>query len=177
VTHDELTANQRLHLTAAAIRFSGFNLSPAAAAGERCRYPAGGDVAEEFEIVDVWVGRFPSSESADAYFEETYDDDDGPISQFAADMGESFFDHDFMERAFHDPPSDDFAKALASHSFSSSYLSAAVEAFELHPLTPFNLVLTVCNEEIGRPVSVSKPGVVLHYVGRFACDPKARPAE
>ncbi len=132
-----------------------------------------GDVAKEFEIIDVWVGRFSSSELANAYFDETYDDDDRPISEFAADMGESFYDHDFMERAFHDQASDDFAKALAAHSFSSSYLSAATEAFELHPLKPFNLVLTVCNEEIERPVSVSKSGVMLQYLGRFACDPKA----
>ncbi len=33
-------ANQPLHLTAAALRFFfGFIVSPAAAAGERCRYP------------------------------------------------------------------------------------------------------------------------------------------
>ena len=51
-----------------------------------------GDVAKEFEVVDVWLCRFPSEEAADRYFEETYDedDDDRPISQFAADMGERF---------------------------------------------------------------------------------------
>jgi hypothetical protein len=37
-------ANQPLHLTAAALRFSEFNVSPAAAAGERCRYVAEGRV-------------------------------------------------------------------------------------------------------------------------------------
>ncbi|MHB9065994.1 MAG: hypothetical protein ACYC4B_19530 [Pirellulaceae bacterium] len=43
-------------------------------------------MAEEFEVVNVWLCRSPVPEEADAYFEEMYDeDDDRPISQFAAD--------------------------------------------------------------------------------------------
>jgi hypothetical protein len=133
-------------------------------------------VAEEFGVVDVWLCRFASAEAADAYFEETYEeDDDGrPISPFAADMGERFYDHDFVERGdFHDPPINDVAGAVARHSFSSSYLAAVVEAFRAKPVAPFNMVLLVWNREIERPVSVAQPGRTLHYLGRFGCDPKA----
>ena len=31
-------------------------------------------MAKGFDVVDVWVGRFPSAEAADAYFDETYND-------------------------------------------------------------------------------------------------------
>src|SRR5215203_243105 len=103
---------------------------------------------KEFEVVDVWLCRFPSAEAADAYFDEAYDedDDDRPISQFASDMGERFYDHDFVERGeFHDPPVGDVATALAAHSFSSSYLSKVVEASRSKPFAPFNSVLLVWN--------------------------------
>lgn len=135
-------------------------------------------MAEEFNFVDVWLCRFASEEAADAYFEETYDEDDNrPISQFAADMGERFYDHDFIERGdFYDPPVNDVTKAVALHSFSSSYLTEVVEALASNPFAPFNLVLMVWNREVEHPVSVDQPGQRLHYVGRFACNPEAESA-
>lgn len=131
---------------------------------------------DPFREVDVWVGRFPSREAADACFAETYaegDDDDPPISSFAADMGEVFYDHDFVERAYLDPSATDFAAALAPHSWSSSYLAAAAAAFAADPLLPFDTLLCVWNREIGHPVSVERPGVTLRYLGRFGGGPGA----
>lgn len=136
-------------------------------------------MAKEFEVVDVWLCRFPAEEAADRYFEETYDedDDDRPISQFAADMGERFYDHDFLERGdFHNPPIKDVANAVALHSFSSSYLADVVEASGAKPYSGFNCVLLVWNREIEHPVSVAKPGRTLHYLGRFKSNPAAGPA-
>ncbi|WP_165228678.1 immunity 22 family protein [Aquisphaera insulae] len=136
-------------------------------------------MAAEFEIVDVWLCRFSSDEEADAYFEETYDEDDEdrPISQFAADMGERFYDHDFVERGeFLDPPGDDIAAALGRHSFSSSYLADVVQQSRSASIAPFNLVLLVWNAEISNPKSVTLPGRELQYLGRFRCDPGAEPA-
>ena len=136
-------------------------------------------VSAAWEVVDLWVGRFPSAEAADAYFEETYSEDEDeqgraierPISPFAADMGETFYDHDFMEREFHEPPQTDLAAALARHSFSASYVAQAVAAAGPDLPTPFNLVLLVFGREIARPVSVQAPTYSLAYVGRFECDP------
>ena len=137
------------------------------------------EVAKEFEIVDIWVGYFPSAEAVEAYFKETYDEgDDNPISQFAADMGESFYDHDFMERHFYDEAVTDFSEAIGHHSFSASYGTAAANAFNADPLLPFNVVLLVWNREIQSPVSVfRKPDAILHYVGRFQSDPKSGRSE
>jgi len=119
-------------------------------------------MAEEFEIVDIWLCRFPSVTAADAYFAKTYGDDDRPISQFAADMGERFYDHDFMEQGrFHDPPVNDLAKAVARHSFSSSYSAEVVEGFRLNPFAPFNIVLMMCNREIERQCRL------LSQIGRY----------
>jgi hypothetical protein len=50
-------------------------------------------MAAEFRIVDIWVGSFPSRAAFEGYLRETYgDDDDTPISKFAADMGQTFYD-------------------------------------------------------------------------------------
>jgi len=125
---------------------------------------------DDFREVDVWVGRFPSREAADAYFAEAYpegDDEDLPISPFAADMGKVFYDHDFVERAYLDPPAADFAAALAPHSWSSSYLAVAAAAFAADPLLPFDTLLCVWNRQIGHPASVERPGATLRYLGRF----------
>lgn len=136
-------------------------------------------VSAAWEVVDLWVGRFGSAEAADAYFEETYSDDEDeqgrvierPISPFAADMGATFYDHDFLEREYHDPPLADLAAALARHSFATSYVAQAVAAAGPDLQTPFDLVLLVFGREIEKPVSVKAPTYSLAYVGRFACDP------
>jgi hypothetical protein len=134
-------------------------------------------MAEEFEVVDVWLCRFPSEAAADTYFEETYGDDDRLISQFGADMGERFYDHDFIERgAFYDPPITSVADAVAAHSYSSSYLAEVIDAFHSKPCVPFKTVLLVWNREIERPASVAHPERALDYLGRFECDLAAGPA-
>lgn len=41
-------------------------------------------MAAEYQVVDIWVGLFPSETAFDEYFSEDYEkeDDDAPISQF-----------------------------------------------------------------------------------------------
>jgi hypothetical protein len=61
-------------------------------------------LAAEYDVVDVFVGTFDSQEVLEQYLEETYDQDeeDAPISAFAKDQGEAFYDHDFVESRFED---------------------------------------------------------------------------
>ena len=129
----------------------------------------------EGEVVDLWLGRCPSAEAVDRYFQETYSDDDieTPISEFAADMGLIFYDHDLMERGFRDTPTASVAEALAGHSFSSSYVLAAADVLTAKQLPMFNVVVLVWGCEIERPRSVARPPLFLDYVGRFRCDPDA----
>ena len=135
-------------------------------------------MASESEFVDVWLCRFPSKQHADSYFEETYGDDDEmrPISPFAADMGQLFYDHDVMERgAFYDPPISDVSAAIAPHSYSTSYLAEVNAAFRSKPFVPFNFVLLFWDQEIEHPASIAKPEHVLHYLGRFKSTRPAKP--
>ncbi|RYX82611.1 hypothetical protein EON83_18745 [bacterium] len=60
-----------------------------------------GAITVDSLTVDVWVGLFSSRERLEKYLEEIYDDDDStPLSEFAGDMDEFFYDHDFFESSF-----------------------------------------------------------------------------
>ena len=128
-------------------------------------------MAREFERVDIWVGNFPSEAAADSYFEEQYENDDEPISRFAADMGQRSYDHDFMERAFFGEGVHEFGALIRRFSFSKSYPQAATRAFANCPPQSFNLVLLVWGRKIEKPVSVWEPDATLLYVGQFDSDP------
>jgi hypothetical protein len=129
-------------------------------------------VRSEYETVSVWVGSFESEGDFEAYFEESYESDDLPISPFAAGQGEQFYDHDFVERSFHTPTHDP-DRLLAGHSFSRSYAENFAQAFHQHVGRPINAIVLVWNNEIDAPRSVDSPGCHLIFLGTFPCDPSA----
>jgi len=125
-------------------------------------------MAKEFEVISIWFGRFPSEERLKRYMEETYDDGNAPISEFATDQEELFYDHDFVEFSFR-TPSQNAAELLADHSFSSSYIPKAIEVFHKRQLGQMNSVILVWGVEIDKPVSKSGYDYELHYLGTFSC--------
>ena len=59
------------------------------------------------DVLHVWLGRFGSERAVEAFFEETYadeedegGDEDAPISAFAESQGCTFYDHDWLETHF-----------------------------------------------------------------------------
>jgi len=130
-------------------------------------------MAAEYEIVDVWVGTFASEDDLEAYLAESYDEDDeeAPASRFAADQGERFLDHDFLESSFHGTPGD-LADLIAGHSFAESYREAAGAAFASSGSPPVNAVVLAFGAEVSAPRSVSDASHTVTYLGRFASDPK-----
>ncbi|BCM91348.1 hypothetical protein IAD21_03220 [Abditibacteriota bacterium] len=122
--------------------------------------------------VDVWVGLFSSHERMEQYLEEIYDDDDStPLSEFAGDMNEFFYDHDFFESSFHETITEDLSARLQGHSLPPLAVETVASTFAINP-EPFNAILLMWNEEqdysqIEAPVSVQKEGVRLRYLGRF----------
>ena len=109
-----------------------------------------GSMSEEYKIVDIGVGSFSNEAALAEYPAETYSDDDSaPISPLAADMGEPFYDHDFLEHTFHESSSSDVRSRLKPHSFSSSYTASAARAFELASSPDFNTVLVFWVEQFG----------------------------
>lgn len=55
----------------------------------------------EMDQVHVWLASFTDEQEVDSFFEETYtDNDDDPISAFAASQDECFYDHDWVFTEF-----------------------------------------------------------------------------
>lgn len=138
-----------------------------------------GDImASEFEIVDIWVGRFADEERHAQYFEEHYDEEneDAPLNQFCEDMGETFCDHDFLGGAVTDENSDDLNALMWDCPWSDSYASPAVTAYEAKQkeIGEINAVVLVFGKEISNPKDAHRPGVDLFYLGRFPCDPSGK---
>lgn len=133
-------------------------------------------MAPEFERVDVWLGRFGSEEALDRYFDETYGEDDAPISRFAADMDATFYDHDLVERVFrpasHDPlallEGLSFADEFARHA-ATRWHEAQRSALPHRPpdAPPLDVVVLVFGGEIDAPRSVLADDHELHHVGQF----------
>ncbi|HLO98297.1 MAG TPA: immunity 22 family protein [Fimbriimonas sp.] len=119
--------------------------------------------------VDLWVGNFASREEFDQYFKETYNDDDGPINQFAADQGETFYDHDFVDLEFYDQPQS-VDVIVPRLSYGESFSGEAVPAAETLGIGSVNCVLADYDNQFESPKSV--PGK-LTYLGKFTHDGKS----
>lgn len=131
-------------------------------------------MSEESTVIDIWIGTFPSSEDFENYFEETItgepEDDDKPISPFGADQNANFYDHDFMERSFHETPRD-FVRLLDGHSFAAFYQEPATRAWQAIGSPDANALVLMWGKEIESPKSVETATYSLHYLGRFPCQP------
>ena len=122
-----------------------------------------------FKIVDVWAGRADSEDRWLDYLRETItDDDEDPISEFAADQREPFYDHDFLYTEFSARPAN-LRERLRAVS------SAATGAFDGWLASrdgdgPVNAVLMLFGEEVESPRDCDRPGIRLTYLGRFAAE-------
>jgi Immunity protein 22 len=138
-------------------------------------------LANDFSTVDIWLGRFPSSQALHEYLEERpehyADDTDAvPISRFARDQGAWFIDHDFQCTMFVENPTEDITHLLRESLISSDFgppdSSQVGEAFlaELYRRQhgePVNSVILVYGDEVQQPRSLEGQGYWLHYLGRF----------
>ena len=127
---------------------------------------------DEFATVSVWLGAFASEARLEVFFEETYGDDDTPISEFARCQGEWFYDHDFVERGFR-APTQVVRELLLGHSFSRSFVEPLEAATGPALRAPANTVVLVWGREIKSPRSVRGTDFDLEFVGTFSCDPTA----
>lgn len=124
------------------------------------------------KVVDVWVGSIKSKSDFDAYFEDTYSDDDGPISKFAEDQGESFYDHDFVEFIHFDEPQT-LIEVLKPLSYSSGFAEAILAQASDSVVQIPNCVFADYDQQFERPQSVNRDAINMIYLGKFEYDPQA----
>lgn len=124
----------------------------------------------EFDVVDVFVGKFGSKKALAAYLEESFDEDeaeeDAPISAFAKDLGQGFYDTDLLESAFRKSAKslDDLCEEMSESNF---WLPPARAAFLASGLDQPNTVILAFGETLDTPTSVIGPNYQLHHLGRF----------
>lgn len=121
--------------------------------------------------VNLWFGRATGKKAFNAFFKETYSDDDRPISPFAESQGETFYDHDFLETHFN-AKLRTTNEALMAISFSSSFADSVrdlVSSFD------YNFSVAAFSDDFSAPRSVEAEGLSLTYIGTFEYDQKAKP--
>ncbi|MCC9607583.1 immunity 22 family protein [Blastopirellula sp. JC732] len=94
--------------------------------------------------VAIWIGSFPKKSDFNAYLKETYrdpDDDLTPISQFAVDLKETFYDHDFVFGEWHRGKPKSVETLLKPWRAADSFLEAAVAAAKKKKIADGNTVI------------------------------------
>lgn len=114
----------------------------------------------------IWVARFKSKKALDEYMDETFDeDDDAPISRFAADQGVGFYDHDLVYAEFLKNAT---PRALIEcWGFPDKATAAVVTAVEALGVDGLNSSFIADKGEFSKPKSASGTGYQLWYVGQF----------
>lgn len=118
------------------------------------------------ETSHFWLGRFPSAERLGAYFEETYgaDRDDVPVSEFAREQGERWYDHDFLEYGFN-PSAASVAELVRGYSYHEQYTAELTQWAVQLGFPTVNTLVFISESEIARPRSVEGEDYWLRYVG------------
>lgn len=119
------------------------------------------------ETSHVWLGTFESEDHQDAYFEEEYEADDTPINRFAADQGEMYYDHDWVERAF--CKSGDLRELMEDASYSYDYTQDVIAAAKERGIRTANTFILADAQEFDNPKDVSATDYRLWYIGKFKC--------
>jgi hypothetical protein len=121
-------------------------------------------------VTHIWLGRFMSGEAFDAYFEETYSEDDyeTPISRFAEDQRVWFYDHDGVECSFND--AGELRSKIEPHSYSESYLDIVMTRATEQGITDANVFIMADQEEFEAPKSVTGADYQLWYLGTVECE-------
>jgi hypothetical protein len=121
------------------------------------------------ETSHFWLGHFPNEKRVAEYLAEVFDDEDEdrkhtPLSEFAADQGEKWYDHDFMEHGFKKNAKsvEDLVNCYSYYEqWSAELARRAAEA----GLTKLNMLIFICKDQIDEPRSIEREEYRLHYMG------------
>lgn len=115
----------------------------------------------------IWVARFKSQKALEKYMEETFDesDDDAPISRFAEDQGEGFYDNDLVYAEFQKNATP--KELIGCWGFSEKATEKIVKAIEALGVDGLNTSFIADKGEFSKPKSVTGTGYQLWYVGQF----------
>ncbi len=120
----------------------------------------------ETECSHFWLGCFPCEQRVVGYFAEVYDEDreHTPLSQFAHDQSETWYDHDFMEHGFN-LHSRSIEELVNGHSYFKEWTAELVRRAAEIGLNDMNMIVFISQDQIDNPCSVEGDDYALHYLG------------
>jgi len=121
----------------------------------------------ETETSHFWVGQFPE-EIAGKYFVEVWDEDNEdrehtPLSAFARDQCEQWYDHDFLEYGWGKAGS--IEELVAGYSYSDQWAGELARRAKTAGLSDVNFFVFISESEIENPRSVRTENYRLTYLG------------
>ncbi len=121
------------------------------------------------ETSHFWLGNFRNERRMSEYLEEIYDEDDEdrehtPLSQFARDQGEMWYDHDCMEHGFK-KNAKSVEDLVNGYSYFEQWSAELARRASEAGLTKINMLLFISQDQIDKPQSVEGEGYKLHYMG------------
>jgi hypothetical protein len=121
------------------------------------------------ETCHFWVGQVPE-EIASVYFQEKYaqDREITPLSDFARDQGEEWYDHDFLEYGWGIASS--IQQLVEGYSYSDQWGEELASRVAEAGLTGVNLFVFINQDQIEWPRSVNSDGYWLKYMGLIEYD-------
>jgi WD40 repeat protein len=98
----------------------------------------------------IWVGTIPKKSQFNAYMKETYVEDDyeTPISPFCADMGSSFYDHDFVYGEWHGAKPRPVEKLLEGWAHLHTFLEGALKLAKKARVSEGNTIMIAYGHEL-----------------------------
>jgi hypothetical protein len=117
----------------------------------------------EMERCHFWLARFPDRTKLDDYLRETIPyPEDGPISRFAADQHQKFYDHDFVFAEF-DEGGDLQAilRLIQAPDPTSATIIASAQQMSFAP----NTLFAADEYQFSEPTSVVGDSYQLFYIG------------
>lgn len=116
-----------------------------------------------------WLGRFTTEQHALDYFAEVWDDNDEdreytPLSAFAHDQGEKWYDHDYLEYVF-SVDTVSVSALLTGLSYADQYHDQVCQRATETRLTRCNVAVLIEESQIERPRSAQGGEYALHYLG------------
>ena len=115
------------------------------------------------EISHFWVGHLPE-DLRGRYFEEALDEgDDAPLSLFARDQGQKYYDHDFLEYGW--GTAQTVQELVSGYSYSDQWANEFARRVGAANLPPFDFFMFISKQEVRHPRSVHGDGYWLHYLG------------
>ena len=104
-------------------------------------------LVEKSGAVSIWIGNI-TKDQLQTYILDESADTDKPINEFAADMGDYFYDSDMLDWVHEAKKEIGHRKLLSKLAYSESFIEQVVQAVEEREFAPSNCAVGLYRQEL-----------------------------